>query len=275
MSTKRRIQMTKNYRLFTSNVGENRPLDMKKHKKLFASMELYGFLPSYPIIVFRDKRGDMIVKDGQHRLAVAESLGLTVHYVEEVIDYDVAIVNDAQKSWQTKDYALKWSANGFKDYQEGIEFAETHNLPIGTAFALLAGTTNFSNIDSDYKSGWFKVKDRKWAQSVAAIYAPMVALSSNLKHIAFIEACMAICRVPEFDPNRMLHNAEHRCRELLLKFGNREANLDMLEKVYNFGRVKLVGLKAAATMAMRERSATTKTKEAAKEKQLKETSAAA
>src|SRR5262245_51957840 len=103
-------------------------------------MKKYGFLEVFPIVVYRNGSDHFVVKDGQHRLAVAESLGLTVYYVEDDTDFDVAKVNEATKIWVLRDYAQKFAANGVKPYQEGLEFAERHGLPIGTAFSLLSGT---------------------------------------------------------------------------------------------------------------------------------------
>lgn len=249
----RKISATKNYRLFTRHSNENRPLDAPRHKRLLESMKRYGFLQCFPIVCFRDKNGNLVVKDGQHRLSFAETLGIPVYWVEEDVDFDVAVVNCTAKIWVLRDYARKHAANGIRDYQEGIDFADQHGLPIGTAFALLAGTISFNNCQEHFVDGTFKVKDQSWADAVAGIYGPLVALSPVLKNARFIEACMAACRVPTFEPKRLVSNAE-RCREKLVSFSTRDAYLDMVEQVYNFGRKQLLGLKALATMAMRERN---------------------
>lgn len=252
-----KIQSTKNYRLFQRHSSENRPVNLKKHKKLIDSMKLYGFLKCFPVVVFRDGTGNLIVKDGQHRLMIAEMLGQPVHYIEDASDFDVAIVNSTAKTWVLRDYADKFAANGLEDYAEGIRFHESHGLPIGTAFALLSGTTTFSNVQDAFMAGEWKVKDQDWADAVAGIYAPMVKISSALRNARFVEACMAVCRVKEFKPSRMLANAE-RCRDRLLSYSTRDAYLDMMEAVYNFGRKELLGLKTAALMAMKSRCPTKK-----------------
>ena len=247
-----KIVNTRNYRLF-DNDGENRPLDVATHKNLTQSMKEYGFLPCFPIIVARD--GDkLIVKDGQHRLAIAESLGLPVYYVEAKTDFDIAKINSTSKNWIPRDYARKFATNGVKAYQEGIEFAAQHKLPITTAFSLLAGTIHFSNFQVQFYGGTFKVKDRTWADAVASIYGPLTSMSKAVKNTRMLEACMAVCRVPDFDPKRLLGGAEQ-CREKLVAYSKRDAYLHMLEDIYNFRRKQLVGLKVAAEMALRERSA--------------------
>jgi hypothetical protein len=249
----RKIQSTKNYALF-SRSEDNRPTDLKRHRRLLLSMEKYGFLPSFPIVCFRDPKGNLTVKDGQHRLQIAEKLGLTVHWIEEAIDFDIAVVNSTAKIWVLRDYAQKFATNGKTDYQYGLDFAAQHGLPIGIAFALLGGTTSFTNVQMAFIDGTYKVKDQKWADAVAEIYVPLVAMAPAVNNVAFITACMATCRVAEFEAERLLQNAG-RCRDKLQSFSTREAYLDMLEEIYNYGRKQLLGLKALATMAMRDRSA--------------------
>lgn len=258
----KKILNTTNYRLFQNNSGENRPLDIKKHRKLMESMKKYGFLDSYPIIVTRNGDDQLIVKDGQHRLTFAESLALPVYYVEDKTNFDVAIVNCASKIWVLKDYAQKHANNGVKAYQEGLEFADQHNLPVGVAFSLLGGTTTFDNLQEQFLEGTFKVKDRAWADAVAGIYVPLVAMSKHVRNARMLEACMAVCRVPDFDSKRLLDNTK-RCQEKLVSYSTRDAYLDLLETLYNFGRKQLVGLRAAATMAMRDRNAVKSKKPAA------------
>lgn len=258
MSAKK-IQSTKDYRQFGRHNGENRPIDIKKHKRLQESMKLYGFLECFPIVCIRDSTGKLVVKDGQHRLMIAESLGLPVHYVVEDKPFDVAIVNSTAKVWTLIDYAQKFSSNGHVEYTEAIEFSKAHRLPIGTAVALLSGTTSWGNVSEPFMDGTWKVKDRQYANAVASVYSPMVALSASLRNARFIEACMAACRVKSFNGDRLVANAQ-RCREKLVNYSTRDAYLDMMEAVYNFGRKELVGLKAEAIMTMRNRNATTKAK---------------
>lgn len=260
MSSSRKIQATKNYRLFQKS-PDNRPTDLRKHKKLIESMRKYGFLKCFPIVVTRDKDGKLVVKDGQHRLAVAEMLGLTVCWVEEETDFDIAVINCTAKIWQLKDYALKHVLNGQKQYQEGLDFAEQHHIPIGTAFALLAGTTTFSNCENQFIDGTFKIKDREWADAVAGIYSAFCTMQPVLRKNAFLEACMSVCRVEGFDPKRLIAGGQAQ-PEKLVNYGTRDGFLQMLEELYNFRRTtkNLVPLRMQAIATMRERNATTKSK---------------
>jgi hypothetical protein len=174
----------------------------------------------------------------------------------------VAIINCTPKNWVLKDYAQKHAANGIKSYQEGLEFAERYNLSIGPAFSMLAGTVSFSNLQETFFNGAFKIKDRVYAEAVAGIYGPLTDMSKDVKNTRLLEACMAVCRVSDFDAKRLLGGAE-RCREKLVSYSSKDAYLQMLEDIYNFGRKQHVGLRAEAMNALRDRNAATKTKKSA------------
>lgn len=255
-----KIQSTKNYKLFRRHDDENRPLDVGRRRKLIESMKLYGFLKCYPIICYRDKDSNLVVKDGQHRLAVAEDIGLTIYWIEDTSDFDVAIVNSAMRGWTTKDYALKWAANGITAYQEILEFSTRFKLQVSSAASLLAGSANFSNVRDCFFKGTFKVKDRKWAEIVGVLYSQMVEIGPRIKDQHFLSACMAIGRIPDFEAKRLIAGAE-RCREKLVKYGNRDGYLDMIEEVYNFGRTKRFPVKIPAQNVMRERNPKNRSKQ--------------
>jgi len=256
---KKAITSTKNYRLFVMS-GENRALDLGKRRKLKESMQQYGFLRCFPLVCVRDEAGHLILKDGQHRLAIAEELNLTVHYIVEDVDFDVAVVNSTAKTWTVRDYAEKFAANGVKAYIEGIAFAEKHHIPITTAFTLLSGTTTFHNVRESFHDGTFKIRDRDWADIVAATYSAITGMSRNCRNNRFMDACMAAGRVEGFDANRLIHGAE-RCRDKLASYSTRDAYLQMMEDIYNFNRQKLFGLKLKAIEIMRKRNPTSKTAE--------------
>jgi hypothetical protein len=255
-----KIQVTKNYSLFAHS-QENRPLDLRKHKLLEASMKENGFIPSYPIVCRRDAKGSLVVKDGQHRLAFARKHGLAVYWIEDNSGFDVAAVNCTQKPWQPIDYAYRYADAGSAHYKELLLFKEEHGLPITLATMLLAGHTCFSAIADKFYSGEFKVKDHTWASQVVAIYVPITRLNAKLKSKQFLNACARASRVPEFSAKRLIDNVE-RCRDLLVHYGSCDAYMDMLQNVYNFGRRDLVALKIEATKAMRELNPATKGKAA-------------
>jgi len=249
----RKIQATRNYRLFERS-DDNRALDLKKHKKLYESMKTYGFLPCFPIVCIKNGLGPRKVKDGQHRQAIAEELGLPIYYVDEPVDFDVAVINCTPKTWTLRDYAEKYIAHGKHEYAAGIEFASRYGVPLGVSFAMLYGTTSFGNMQDVFVRGDFRIKDEEWSECVGSTYSAMIALSSSLKTVRFLEACMAAARVDGFVVSRLLAGAKQ-CREKLVSYSTRDAFLEMMEYIYNFKRQKTIPLRFLAVQAMRERNA--------------------
>lgn len=255
-STKRpstTVSTTTNYRLFSIS-EENRPLDIQKHGRLKQMMREYGFLSSFPIVCIRDSAKKLVVKDGQHRLAIAEELGLPVHYVVSDVDFDIAAINCTAKQWAMRDYAVKYAANGIESYAEGLQFCEDFGLPLSLGFCLLAGHSTFGNLTDTFREGRFAVKDREWAHAVAGVYSELISMAPPVKGIRFAEACMAVCRVEEVDTKRLVQGAKGR-HDRFVACSTRDAYLDILEDAYNFRRQSAVPLKFLAVQAMRNRNA--------------------
>ncbi len=258
MSKQLKVNVTKDYALFHQS-DRNRNVDEPTHRGLHDSMKKYGFLKCLPIVVYRDKRGRLIVKDGQHRLHFARLLELPVYWIEADQDYDVAEVARTPKPWKPRDFATMHATNGLAAYQIGLDFADDHKIPVGLAFALLAGTTTFHNVVEAFAAGEFAVKDQRWADAVVSIYGAVGKMNAKLRNARFLQACMAVCRVAGFDRKRLIAGIE-RQRESLIHYATCEAYLDMLEEAYNFGRAKVnwIGLKLEAQKAMFARHARSK-----------------
>lgn len=248
-----KINTTKNYDLFRFQTGDNRQLNLSKHKPLLDSMEEYGFLPCYPIICTRDAKGNLSIKDGQHRFAIARQLGLSVCWVEDASGFDVADVNSAQVSWVALDYVQRFASQGKEHYKTLLAFKEEHNIPITIAASLLAQNATFSNISEAFYAGDFVVKDVTWARQVANLYTGIKELSTKVRGANFLSACTAVSHVPGFSPKRLLECAK-KCRQKLVPYAQRDAYLTMLEEIYNYGQKNLVALKLEAIKAMRARN---------------------
>lgn len=249
-----KLQVTKNYSLFNRS-DDNRPLDLSEHKTLKQSMQRYGFIPSQPMSVVRH-RGKLVVKDGQHRLAFAEELGLPVYYVVDDADWDIATVNSTPKSWTPLHYALKFAANGLQPYVELLTYFDRHPISIGICIGLLSGSVKWTHFRGQFQSGQFEIRDREWADNVANLYTALIAQSPSVKGKGCLNACMAVCRVDKFDAKRLLRGASRR-REKLVSYSTRDASLVMFEELYNLNQKKRVPIKFLAEEAMAKRNAVT------------------
>ncbi len=254
----RSINKTTKYDLFVSP-EDNRPLDILKHAGLKASMKRYGFLRSHPLSVIR-MNGKLVLKDGQHRLAIAQELGIPVWWVEDEVDYDIAVVNETQKTWKLIDYAMMYARRGKQDYQEALDFAERHDLSLLVAFQMLGGYAQACGFLKFIKNGSFVVKDRMFADIVAEIYVAVGSHSKDVRNARFIEACIAVCRVKGFDHKRLIHNARN-CVDKLQAFSQRDPYLDMIEEIYNFRSRSPVPLKIPALNALKVRKLRTRENE--------------
>ncbi len=228
------IKKTDKYSLFEKH-GDNRKLKLSKHRKLTRSMEEFGFLPYWPVVVGHNGNGKFKIFDGQHRVEIAQSLGLPVYYIISDIEFNIATINDTQRTWDTIDYAEVYAEKGIRAYQDGLAFMQEHNIAIGQTFALLAGVTSYSNVENSFKQGNFRVKDFPWAEKVVGVFCPIRAMTAKINRSAFLQACMSTCRVNYFDISRMVTSAEKQ-RDKLESFSTRDAYLDMMETIYNHGR---------------------------------------
>ncbi|MBE3118322.1 MAG: ParB N-terminal domain-containing protein [Candidatus Atribacteria bacterium] len=230
-----KLTATKDYSLFHNSL-DNRPVNLKKRKKLVRSMLNHGFIPAYPIHCVR-REGVLYVRDGQHRLAVAEQLGLPVWYVTTDYDeVDIAEINSTQEIWKLPAYAGSFAARGKHDYQVAINFAAEHKLPLGvTAGLLSSGHRGGSDNLCKFKAGAFKVMNLDAAQRVANLYARIRESNPKVNGTCILGALSSVCAVPEFEDSRLMH-AVAAYPERVKQAGTLDGYLEMLEDVYNYHR---------------------------------------
>ena len=255
---KYRLQETRDYRRF-SFTNENRPVYIlnltPQHKKLRESMREFGFLPSFPLMV-REVGNRLVIIDGQHRFTFAKEFGLAVYFVVVDTKLDIARLNGTQRSWGVKDHASRWAKDvtcpQHADYQEAIDFAERYGVTLSFAFAMLAGTIVFKNIETQFHGGTFKVKNRELANRVGETYRSMVAIRRFLHNGNFLAALWACSHVDYFDSARLIEKATRR-PEMLTQYATRESYIEMLEEIYNFNQRTRAPLKFDAQEIMRLR----------------------
>lgn len=250
---KYKLHVTKDYKLFTHSL-DNRPVNPEKRKKLQDSMQSYGFIAAYPVHCVRES-GRLSIRDGQHRFAVAQKLGLPIFYVvcEEMVS--IPQINNTQKAWGLADYAGSFAAQGKTDYTEVIAFAERHNMPLSMAMAILTNTGTAANPSRKFKDGSFRIKSRPLAERVAKLYSGIGEVNSTIKTRFLLSALFAVAVLPDVDDSRLLAGAR-RYPEALKRYGTRDGYLDMLEQIYNYGRHTKTSIRIAAENAMRDRNPT-------------------
>jgi len=252
MNESNRINTTKNYALFSIS-EDNRAINIKRRKTLRESMTKHGFLPAYPIVCSRTEKG-LVIKDGQHRYTIARELGLPIHYVVSADVCDIADINAAQKPWGITDYANRFAKSNNADYIELLEFSEETGIPISLSATILFGHAKYGNFNEIFKQGGFKIREREYANKCARIVMSVRDQSKSAANPMLIYSVAAACRVEGFKEEKMIAAIKRRS-DLLKPYANREACLDMLEKIYNHhSSVNALPLKFEAEKALRERN---------------------
>lgn len=138
------IHQTEDYAIFKIHAG-NRPIDPINLKKIQEAMKVKNLLPQRPILVNKH----MEVIDGGHRLKAAQSLKLPVYYIkqDDSSDFDMVLLNRAQKNWSLADYINFYASQGLQSYINVRDLATKYNLTIVDLLILCCrsgGTTSDS-----------------------------------------------------------------------------------------------------------------------------------
>lgn len=248
------MKTTTNYSMFTLEEG-NRDVDLddKETKTLAELMVEFGWLDAFPLMA--QKRGKkLIVKDGQHRLAIAKEFGIPVKYV--VLDGalpDIAKLQRSQKKWKPIDFAMRFAKAGNDNYIELLEFFDKYGIPITMSAALLANTSTFGNVSDRFYSGRYEIRNLLLAKKVAETRRQLMEINSSFKKLQAVTALWACFHVDYFDPKRLIKGAT-RHSGAIKNMGNKEAYLDLYQELYNFGRQDRAPLRFDSDEAMKARS---------------------
>ena len=245
------LMCSNNYGMFTCK-SINRPVELEKHRKLFASMKEHGFIKSFPITVKRNN-GKLEILDGQHRHAIAVQLKLMIYYIEIEENIDIPEINSCQVPWTVQTYIDSYAQGGNVEYIAVKEFKDKYHLPIGTCAALLAGTISYQNVFPQIKTGTYKVKDVSHAERVGSVLEQISTVYKKAKEKNFIDAICSICRLKDVDLSRLIENIRKH-PHMMQPFGTRDTILTMLEGVYNFGKRTLYPLAINAQNEMKKRN---------------------
>jgi hypothetical protein len=227
------IYVTRDYKKFC-NSDENRGLSKPALKKMTDSMKKFGWLPAYPMHVV-SRNGRLVVIDGQHRFAAAQSLNLPCLYVvcAENEKLQVSDINVAQKPWNNIDFANSYHNQGDMNYTKLINFVEKYKLPLGISAKLLMAINGSKSTGTDViREGKFKVKCEERAEIIAEVVVRLKGLVSWAAHSSFVSAIMRCMNVDGFSASRFIQKCEANPGMLMLQ-PTTEAFVELIEKIYN------------------------------------------
>ena len=233
--TTRKIQISKEYSKFY-NSSENRDVDLKSAhaRQLRKSLKSHGWIPSFPMSVFKNGKYGYKILDGQHRFAIARELGMPVKFVEVDQEFEISHINEMQKGWALIDYMRRWQKAGKKDYYKIQEFIDTHqNIDLGTSIALLSHL-GVGSQNKAFKLGDFKIanENRELAYKVAKVYEDIVSLNKDAKHRNHIRAIIKCVHIKEFDLDRLL-DQHKKYSYMVQSYSKTEDWLELIQDIYN------------------------------------------
>ena len=249
------VKQTSKYSIF-SMADRNRTvcLDSTKRRRLVESMQQYGFIPAYPIYVYR-RDGRMEVQDGQHRLAAARQLGLPVYYIEVSHGIDIPRIQNTQAPWTIRDYAESYANTGNPHYRHLLDFAEIHDIPLSTARAILSNRVGgrAGDMSSKFQRGEWKITSQENADRVVYLLSAVTSVAPQCRSRFLIAALFAYSLIEGVDDRQLTVNL-HRKPELARQYGSRDGYLDMLEQIYNFGSRQAVPIRICAENMLKNRN---------------------
>jgi hypothetical protein len=237
-----KIYKTKNYDKFTLLFG-NRNIDPANLKRMIRSMNKVD-LP-VPIIVKRDKNGNLVIIDGQHRLAAAKELGKPIFYI--IIDNDIGLsevrtVNQAQKGWELYQYLTSFIAeeimakNTKGPYHIFQWFKNKYDLPYTVCFDLLAKKPMYTRSTTRaFKDGKFTVKNLTQAIREADFITSLKNYTDLYKVRKFVMALVIAMRDARFDVDRFINQLKKpSCKQMMGERPTTDLYMDLINEINNY-----------------------------------------
>ena len=237
-----RIHKTKDYDKFSLLFG-NRDIEPADVKGMVRSMNKVD-LP-IPIIVKRDKNGNLVVIDGQHRLAAAKELGKPIFYI--IIDNDIGLsevrtVNQAQNGWKLYQYLTSFIAeeimakNPKGPYHTFQWFKEKYDLPYQVCFDLLSKKPMYTRSTTRaFKDGKFAVKNLTQAIREADFIVGLKEYTPLYNSRSFITALLIAMRDYRFDITHFMRQLKRpMCKHMLTERKTTELYMELINEIFNY-----------------------------------------
>jgi hypothetical protein len=230
------------------------PISRVHVRRIYESMEVFGFLPSKPIQVCKD--GDkFIIIDGHHRLEAAKLLKIPFYYVEEPAENLSCIggVNVAVRKWSALSFVKLYADKGNPHYQELLEYHE-RGIPLQCASSLLRGESAHSgNAGKVVQSGAFTIKTRDIIDWILQVIQETEDVAPEIKKQAYVEALAMCWFVDEFDRKSLISKIRNLPKGIV-RAADRKQALSCIEEVYNFKRSVKISLVFLAQEKMKRRN---------------------
>jgi hypothetical protein len=227
---------TTNYAMFKFS-HLNRRIDPNKLEKLYNSVVTKNLLREFPILV--DEQ--FCVIDGQHRLKVAESLGVPVYYIvsKRVTIEDVVMTTANVTKWSNENYLDRWCAEGYQDYIDLRYFWQKYKMVKGKKFLSLGQSMHLCHygdlplMNQDFQYGRYKCNDMDFAEKVARMVMDFSEYITFWNDKIFLFAVSNLAGNAVYDHARMMRKMAYMSTKLV-KCPDMQSYMDVFTYLYNY-----------------------------------------
>jgi hypothetical protein len=228
--------------------------DVKKTKKLEASMRKWGWIPAYPCHVVKQKsNGKLLIKGGHHRFTVAATLNIPVLYVLCEDDASVFELEAASLNWSLDDYLTAYRRLGDNDYEQVYQWQQKHDLPLSSVISMLGGeVASSSNKQCQFKAGEYAVVT---TDHITAVCDVVDAIKRKVKwgsESLIVQAMSRLVMAGQADLVRLKKKIANN-PALLMKQPSLAHYMTMFEQVYNHQAKDKVPLVHLTDKVMKQR----------------------
>jgi hypothetical protein len=234
--------------------------DIGNIEDLMVSMKRYGFLSGCPITVKRKSNGKLMIILGHHRFRAAEKLGIPIKYVEEKEDLDPYIIEKPGAVWNLQDWLTSRFRNNLAPYVAVRKYHTETGIPLNCVISMLAGDSAGSgNHQKAFKNGTYKLGDPTHSNIVKDIVLHLKGVGVNWATNSYlIHAISKVAWVQGFSPT-VLKKKIGTHRQLVQKQSSKQAYVDMIDAIYNYGSRQKMPLSFLADEAAKQRNVINKT----------------
>jgi hypothetical protein len=229
------VKYTMEYGMFEVTPENRKVRDNEATKALRESFLKFGFLPMFPIWVYKNGNGKLKIKAGHHRFKMAQELGLPIYYI---IYPNVGSLYDfehATNRWVIINF-LESLVNSNPQYQKVLDYYMKTGIPISTVIGMLSGTKNSltggRNL-KEFKKGEFVPVDTKHADTVGNIVAYLkdigIKFASSRSFVIALSDCI---KLNDFNVELFKRKSKTNIGEFQ-KRSSREEYLEIIDSVYN------------------------------------------
>lgn len=230
------VHSTRDYHKFSFD-PRNRPVEQDRLEKLYDSIQVVNMLHVFPIVV----DSNFVVYDGQHRLKVAETMGVPIYYIfdDKVSIEHITMTTDAVSKWDNRDYLHRWCVEGKPDYLEVQKFWFSNKMLKGKVFLTLNACLNLCHygdrkaMNNAFRQGAYRCNDLPFAESVTGALRDWSEYVNFFNHTSFVSAIGNLMGNRHYSHTQMMAKMEYTSTKMV-KCPDTESYIALIDEIYNY-----------------------------------------